>query len=273
MLLGIISDIHVDINRRDGEEVVSGYIAEEILRKGIDTLLIAGDISSDYLLTLETVRKLREATGRTILFVPGNHDIWNEHHPETRAWDTYNAMLEDPGNIAARPFRTPEGWTILGDLGWYDFSFGDPSFSFEEFTEMQREGRVWQDKIMSIWDRDTTAMHRLFLERLSRSLDVSDPAKTVAVTHVVSVRDFIVQNPGPMWRYFNAFLGSPEYGSLFVSRGGALAVAGHVHYRRSVRHGNTEFICPCLGYTSEWKDPTAYAKEIAETLVTRTLGT
>ncbi len=268
MTLGIISDIHVDINRKDGAEVVTGYLADEVLRRRVDILLVAGDLSSDYVLSLRAVEALREKTGKTVLFVPGNHDIWNENHPGATAWETYNALAEDPGNIASHPYRTPGGWTILGDLGWYDFSFGDSSFSLKDFAEMQHGGRTWQDKIMSIWDRDTLSMHRLFVERLTAALDGADTAKVIAVTHVVSVKDFTVQSPGPMWKYFNAFLGSPEYGELFIRREVPYAVAGHVHYRKRVRHGKTEFICPCLGYTAEWPDPNDYSREIADTLVT-----
>ena len=55
MKLGFISDIHVDINRKNGEDIVLKPLAEETLRQGLDCLVIAGDISSDYKLTLESI--------------------------------------------------------------------------------------------------------------------------------------------------------------------------------------------------------------------------
>ncbi len=76
-----------------------------------------------------------------------------------------------------------------------------------------------------------------------------------------------------MWKYFNAFLGSPEYGQLCIDRKVDLAVCGHVHYRRSVRKGDTEFVCPCLGYAAEWPSPRDTAREIAETLAVYDLET
>ena len=98
--IGLISDIHVDLNRIEGEEVVTGLLARESARRKLDILLVAGDISSDYALTLKTIRALEDASGVRLLFVPGNHDIWNENYPGRKAWDSYKALLEHPGNLA-----------------------------------------------------------------------------------------------------------------------------------------------------------------------------
>jgi len=318
--IGFISDIHVDLNRIKGEDLVTGLLARESHKRKLDILLVAGDLSSDYALTLKTIAALEAESGVRVLFVPGNHDIWNENYPGCKAWDSYNALLENPGNLARGPVSLAEGWTIVGDLGWYDFAYGDPSFSLAEFQKMKHGGRTWQDKIKSIWDRPTLDMHRLFLQRLEASLakaadaietreadgsgtsggainDVSVGAgfttsalggsspsvdsgalvdaaqrKVIFVTHVVQIREFTVQNPGPQWKYFNAFLGSPEYGELALRHGAKLAVCGHIHYRRQVMKGETRFVCPCLGYVTEWPAPADPEKQIAETLQVFELG-
>ena len=166
---------------------------------------------------------------------------------------------------------------------------------------MKHGGRTWQDKIKSIWDRPTLDMHRLFMERLEGQLAscadgaatgayhiageaaidaaataeaaaIVDRRKILFVTHVVQLKEFTVQNPGTQWKYFNAFLGSPEYGALAQRCGAKLAVCGHVHYRRRLRKAGTEFICPCLGYVTEWPAPAEPEKQIAETLQVFELG-
>jgi len=295
--IGLISDIHVDLNRIKGEEVVTGLLARESMRRGLDILLVAGDISSDYVLTLKTISALEAESGARVLFVPGNHDIWNENYPGRKAWESYNALLEHPANLAPGPVSLGAGWTVVGDLGWYDFAYGDTSFSQAEFQKMKHGGRTWQDKIKSIWDRPTLDMHRLFMDRLEARLAeattnfvsaaadaMKDTGRTtgtganatdqkiVFVTHVVQIREFSVQNPGPQWKYFNAFLGSPDYGELAQRYGAKLAVCGHVHYRRRLRKAGTEFVCPCLGYTTEWPAPADPEKQIAETLQVFELG-
>jgi len=276
MRIGLISDIHVDINRVGGEEIVTGLLAAESRSRKLDILLVAGDISSDYRLTLETVDRLAAESGARFLFVPGNHDIWNEHYPELKAFDTYNALLAHPANIAREPALLDGNWAIVGDLGWYDYTYGDQSFSFDDFDRMQYGERTWQDKIKSIWDRGTLDVHRMFMERLRSALDSVAGRNIVMATHVVQIPEFTVSPPDTMWKYFNAFLGSPEYGKLSQGRNVALSVCGHVHYRRRVRKAFTEFVCPCLGYGAEWAaregQPADPAREIAETLVVYELG-
>ncbi|PKL06663.1 MAG: hypothetical protein CVV53_03130 [Spirochaetae bacterium HGW-Spirochaetae-9] len=272
MRIGLISDIHVDINRIGGREIVSDLLAAESRRRDLDILLIAGDLSSDYRLSLATINRLSETSGARVLFIPGNHDIWNERHPDLKAWDTYDALLEHPANLARGPVLLEGTWAIAGDLGWYDFSWGDPSFSFEDFSRMEYGGRTWQDKIKSIWDRDTLDVHRMFVERLGKALDSLAGRQILLATHVVQVPEFTVRPPDDMWKYFNAFLGSPEYGTLCQERGVALAVCGHVHYRKTVKKGGTEFVCPCLGYVAEWPVPSDPAQEIAKTLTVYDLG-
>jgi putative phosphoesterase len=285
--IGLISDIHVDLNRIRGEEVVTGLLASEASRRGLDVLLLAGDISSDYALSLKTIEALETKSGARVLFVPGNHDIWNEHYPGRKAWESYEALLEHPGNLGRGNAELGPDWIAAGDLGWYDFSYGDPSFSRADFERMNHGGRTWQDKIKSIWDRPTLDMHRLFLQRLearlakaagaginAASADAIDGTgrKIIFVTHVVQIPEFTVQNPGPQWKYFNAFLGSPDYGELALRHGAKLAICGHVHYRRQVMKGETRFVCPCLGYVTEWPAPADPEKQIAQALQVFELG-
>jgi putative phosphoesterase len=272
MKIGLISDIHVDINMIDGKEVVSELLSVEVRRVGLDILVIAGDISNDYRLSLATVDRLSAESGAHVLFVPGNHDIWNERYPGYTAWDTYGALLAHPSNLAKGPVFLDGNWAIVGDLGWYDYSYGDLSFTLEDFDRMCYGERTWQDKLYSIWGKSTLEVHAMFLERLVAALDAVRGKNILLATHMVQVPEFTVFPADSMWKYFNAFLGSPEYGALCRERGVALAVCGHVHYRRKVRKGGTEFVCPCLGYTTEWTAPADPAAEIAKTLVVYELG-
>ena len=95
MRLGILSDIHVDINREAGKPVMEGLKAA-ITSKGLDKMIIAGDMASDYQLTLASLREIEDDTGVECLFVPGNHDIWNENHPDITAWDAYDRLKAMP---------------------------------------------------------------------------------------------------------------------------------------------------------------------------------
>jgi len=257
MKIGILSDIHVDLN--GGRAVVNGLLAA-MLRHGVEVMVIAGDISNDYRVTLDSLEQLQTQSGIQILFVPGNHDIWNEAHPEINAWQAYEALESFPGNLTRGPQKISDGWTIIGDLGWYDYAFGGSQYSQEDFDRMQFGERIWQDRIKAIWDRHTLEMHRTFYEKLDTQLkrtkvstcSDSHHRKIILVTHVLPRKEFTVQRLDPEWIYLNAFLGSPEYGELALDHGVRYSICGHVHYRKQVTVNGTRFICNCLGYTEEW---------------------
>jgi len=262
--IGILSDIHVDINFMAGNPVVDG-LAAAIVNHRIDRMIIAGDVASDYALTLSTLTEIETRTGVPCLFVPGNHDVWNEHHPSITAWQAYDKLASFHGNLASGPKRLGADWIAIGDLGWYDYAFGDPGFTIEEFDRMKIDDRLWQDKVMAIWDRPTREMHRYFLNKLETQLKTHRHRQIILVLHVLPIRLFTVQPPDRMWRYLNAFLGSPEYGELALAYNVRYVICGHVHYRRQTRIGQTTFICNCLNYRNQWHKQAA-AEEIADTL-------
>jgi len=273
MKIGILSDIHVDLN---GGLTVVDALVDAMRRHAVEAMLIAGDVSSDYRLTLETLKRLQDRSAVPVLFVPGNHDIWNESHPDITAWQAYKALEHFPGNLTGGARTIAGDWTIIGDLGWYDYRFGGSGYSREDFDRMQFGERIWQDRIKAIWDRDTLTMHRTFHNKLDRQLaqttadrgPSSSYRKIILVTHVLPRKEFTVQRPDPEWIYLNAFLGSPDYGELALRYGVRYSICGHVHYRKQVTVKNTRFICNCLGYADEWASGPDPAAEIERALLT-----
>lgn len=268
MKIGILSDIHVDINYTDKDRVSSSII-KYIKEHSLDLMIIAGDIASDYELTLGSLKKIEKKGKIPCLFVPGNHDIWIEKHPEKTSWDIYDILKSYSHNLANGLYEINKDWAVIGDLGWYDFSFGSDKYTFGDFRRMQYEERIWQDSINAVWDRSTLEMHRYFIDKLEVQLKKNKNKNIIMVTHVLPVLDFTVQPPSPMWEYMNAFLGSSEYGKL-ISRYPNIkfAVSGHVHYRKQKIIQGTEFICNCLGYRSEW-----YENDDSDTEVNRSMIT
>lgn len=255
MKIGILSDIHVDINNQSGSGAVTPALCTYINNSSLDLFILAGDIASDYTLTLETIEKLETETSIPVLFVPGNHDIWTENHPDLTSWDIYNKLKEHPHNLAGNPYAVNDDWVVIGDLGWYDYKFGSSTYSIEDFNHMRFKDRVWQDSIMAKWDLPTIEMNNFFLQKLKNQLSQARARNIIAVTHVLPIADFTVLNPPPLWEYLNAFLGSPAYGNLYKTDPRVrYSVSGHVHYRKTVMKNGIEYICNCLGYSSEWHD-------------------
>lgn len=268
MKLGILSDIHVDINNSD-KNSVSSSIVKYIKKHSLDIMIIAGDIASDYVLTLDSLKEIEKDSGVPCLFVPGNHDIWTENHPEKTSWEIYELLKSHSNNLVNGPYELSENWIVMGDLGWYDFSFGNSDkYSFDDFSKMKYKKRIWQDSIKAVWDRSTLDMHKYFMDKLENQLNQYRDRNIIVLTHVLPIIDFTVQAPSPMWEYMNAFLGSSDYGELFLKYPNVkYAVSGHVHYRKRKKIQNTEFICNCLGYSTEW-----YKNTDADMEVDRAMG-
>jgi len=251
--IGILSDIHVDLNDT-GRDDVTTAICHTIEKQNIDLFICAGDVADDFKRTTRTIRQIRNRTGRRCLFVPGNHDIWVEYHPGMSSVQIYDTLGELPDNLSNGAIHLTEDWVVIGDLGWYDYSFGGVEYSKEEFDRMQFGDRVWQDGIKAVWNRDTVEQHRHFYEKLKTQLEEHTDKQVIFVTHVLPIREFTVPQPTEEWNYLNAFLGSEEYGELVGRyRNVKYAISGHVHYRKSKRTGQTEHICNCLGYIDQWK--------------------
>jgi len=53
MKIGVLSDLHIDTNQKKltGEETFSEIVSKQISQQQVDLMLIAGDISSDYLVS------------------------------------------------------------------------------------------------------------------------------------------------------------------------------------------------------------------------------
>ena len=267
MKIGILSDIHVDLEHPEPQKVSEGIVAA-IKENRIDTMIIAGDVANDYELTLRTLAGIEKAAGVRCLFVPGNHDIWNENHPDKTSWDIYDALRKFDGNLANGPVELADGWVVVGDLGWYDYTFGSRQYSVEDFDRMKIHGRLWQDKIKAVWGKSTIDIHHYFYRKLESQLDACKGSRIILVTHVLPIVDFTVQPPDGMWQYLNAFLGSKQYGELALKHSVQYSISGHVHYRKQTKYANTTFICNCLNYASQWLDNQDPVLEVARAIGT-----
>ena len=271
MKIGILSDIHVDIDHQTPDGVIDGLVLA-IKENAVDIMIIAGDVANDYELTLRVLDTLEQDSGVRCLFVPGNHDIWNEKHADKTAWDTYEALGQYAGNLCNGPFDLGNDWIVIGDIGWYDYSFGSRQYTTEEFDRMTIDGRLWQDKVKANWDRSTIAMHHFFYDKLKQQLQAHRDKNIILVTHVLPLVDFTVRPPDRMWNYLNAFLGSEQYGRLALDYAVAYSICGHVHYRKQQIYENTTFICNCLNYASQWVDNDDPLVEVRKALKTITIS-
>lgn len=245
----VLSDIHVDINR---EHPVVQEFARYIKEQDARLAIIAGDVSEIQQETLDTLNTIEQLSGARVLFVPGNHDLWGPPGDPDQIAAIYDRYVRDEHCLCGRDVVLGDT-VVIGDVGWYDYSFGSGRYSFEEFEQMSLAGRTWQDSLRNAWTRDNLGRTQWMLSRLEARLAAYPDKQLAVVTHMLPVKDFTVPAEMANWSYFNAFLGSRKFGELYRRYPVKAAVCGHVHYRRSFDRDGIHWMCRCLNYHSEWR--------------------
>ncbi|WP_352397854.1 metallophosphoesterase family protein [[Clostridium] aminophilum] len=255
MKIAMISDLHTDINEEYPVVELTAARAKELKA---DVLLVAGDISEDPDRTVREMRRLAEILPDTaVRYVPGNHDMWNKHCPERSTEEIYRMYSGDilclSGQVSSATDREKNMKVrFTGDIGWYDYSLASPDHRREELDSMTAGGRTWQDKLFNQWTGDNDAACRDQLSRIESQLSACGEGPVIAVTHMLPIREFCVPESQDGWGFFNAYLGTEKLHELFRKYPVAAAVCGHVHYRKVLQKDGILYICPCLGYHTEW---------------------
>ncbi len=249
MKVGCISDIHIDMNR---EFDVLGVLAQTARKKQLDALVIAGDISNHYTTTLAFLKQLGVRMEIPCYFVPGNHDLWDESGTCRNTEEIFKQYQEHPHCLIGRGIPLAGDWVLIGNTGWYDYSFSSPKYQWEDFAKRKLGQRTWMDSINVRWGKADRQVHLSMLAQLEEQMVRNRGKKLIAVTHMLPDAYFTVPESVPEWDYFNAFLGSRDYGGLYEQEEVQYAVCGHVHYRKRYQKQGTKYICACLNYHTQW---------------------
>lgn len=249
MKIGIISDIHLDINK---DFDVKGAISRAVKKRGIETLLIPGDVSNNYQETLKAIDELIESTGINIYFIPGNHDLWDIDKKINDTKIIEKELMSHHSCICNKVIKLTDTWALIGETGWYDYSFGSSKFTEEDFKKMSMYGRTWQDSINLDWHENNKEHNDKALNSIRENLLSVKGMNTIVMTHMISHEAFKVPETKPLWDYFNAYLGSDKYGRLYEEMNVKYGIMGHVHYRHEHEENGVRYICACLNYHNEW---------------------
>lgn len=250
MRIAVISDIHIDVNK---DYDVLGTIAEYVKKKAVKLLLIAGDITSYPKQSIEAVKELEKISGIKVLYVPGNHDLWNKDEEFADNDEIYKQFCEDEHCLSGKSYVIGD-YAIIGDVGWYDYSFGSRQFSKADFDKQSINGRTWQDSIFNTWSKDNENRCDWFISKLEEEILKHSGKRIILMTHMLSHKAFTVPEDWQDWSYFNGFLGSEKLHELCRRYKVEYAICGHVHFRKTFTEENTTYMCRCLNYYKEWLD-------------------
>lgn len=244
MRIAFSSDNHLDINKAAAATIIPQQAA--LLRSmHVDYYVSAGDTYNDFGKSRAYFHQLQAAVGPGVhvRFLAGNHDMLSGVDYLTLE------NLTDPLYLHRRVEPLPGTNAVLvGNNGWYDYSFGPLTVSDAEFTHWKRA--YWVDGEISQAVTDPQRMQRTlaWTQRVLRGLAGK---QVIYVTHFVPERSFI---DGRMLNdriggKVAAMLGSQHLGDLLAQYHVDYVDFGHLHRRdapRTIR--GVQYLHVPLGY-------------------------
>jgi len=249
MKIAVLSDIHEGLNRKRTQTDIMSLLKKWIISRQPDAFIISGDMTAGPEKSLALLNQLQNEFPKIkLLFVHGNHDIYHEDSNVA-----YEMLLKFPGNLGNGPVELNEKWVVIGDSGWYDYSFGIKGFTDEQFAQGTFNDFTWPDKTYAHWPGNDLEETKRYIDKIEKWLHQYQGKNIIMVTHVVPFLHFIQCKDDPNWDFFNAMMGSKRFGELAEKYGVQKYIFGHIHTRYHENYKGIEIICNPLGYyPHEW---------------------
>jgi predicted phosphohydrolase len=279
MRILLTADLHFNHAK---SRVLAEDVISQINTAGGDILVLIGDTAvADGTLLEECLSRFQFSGPK--LFVAGNHELWT-HGP-----DSYSLFTKNLPNrvrnlgwhwLETDPFVTP-GLAIVGSIGWYDYSFAEPSleiperfysakvspgaaeilpsfsYLFENATDISPTAKSiiarWNDgKFIKLGRTDKQFLDEI-LQRLTTQLhNVENIPAVIAAVHHVPFRQLLPPRHSAQWDFARAFLGSDRLGQLLNSRPNISHIfCGHSHFPMQTTVGKIQAINIGSGYRSK----------------------
>jgi predicted phosphodiesterase len=234
-----LSDIHIDY------DVNAKWIADlSAADYQEDVLILAGDVTDTRRLLAWCLETLARRF-RTVLFVPGNHDLWViREDKETNSLQKFEEVrtLAESNGASLQPFRA-RGVSILPLFSWYDYSFGLPS---------QELKAIWMDYKACRWPSGYTerevAAH--FAGLNEKEAAVAD-GMVITYSHFLPRIDLMPAFMPAEGRLLYPVLGTTRLDEQLRGLNSRMHVYGHSHVQRHVTIDGVSYINNAFGYPSE----------------------
>jgi 3',5'-cyclic AMP phosphodiesterase CpdA len=252
-----ISDLHVAYP--ENREIIAGLRP----RSEGDWLIVAGDVG-EVLADVEWALRLLSERFATVIWAPGNHELWTPKSDPVRLKGEYRyrRLVEFCRGIGVLTPEDPYAvWrgaggpvTVAPLFVLYDYSFrpAGTTTKKEALARAYEAGVVCTDEFQLHPDphpsREAWCDVRLAeTERLLAARDVELP--TVLVSHFPLVRE-----PTMILRYpeFALWCGTERTADWHKRYNAVAAVYGHLHIPRTTWHDGVRFEEVSLGYPREW---------------------
>mgnify|MGYP006294395149 CR=1 FL=1 len=213
-------------------------LADHVAASDADVFALVGDVAGTELDDFEACLRAFSGFSGVKLVVPGNHDLWtNGEDSFTRYTEELPRLAEECGfhMLDQGPVVT-DGTAFVGSMGWYDYSFRDPSLDMTTEDYRQKTvpgGMTWNDVRFVHWDMTDEDVTEMCVERLEQHYrEVQGRAdRVVAIIHHVPFEDLLYdETDEPAWQFCRAYLGARRLGQTIEQWSELCAViSGHRH--------------------------------------------
>jgi predicted phosphodiesterase len=236
-----ISDLHLDYApNRDWVARLSRHDHQNYI------LILAGDVSDRLALLAEGFAELVRRFS-TVLYVPGNHDLWVHREGMHDSFEKFEAVqrIANEHGVRMTTHRVAE-LAIVPMLGWYDYSFGMPSDYLKG---------AWADYRACRWPHgyDDGAVTRWFLERnpSASSAELAGATEIISFSHFLPRIDVMPERIPEKHRRLYPILGTAQLDTQIRQLGSSMHIYGHSHVNRHVTIDGITYINNAFGYPSE----------------------
>lgn len=237
--LQILSDLH-------NEFVRGGAYQPDDVAKEADVIILAGDIGKG----ANGISWASEAfKGKTIIYVPGNHEYYGRDILETQAM--MRIMAQQTGVILLNDdeyiIGGLGGVRFLGTTLWTDFKYFGEGFQKTAMAEGQRWLNdfkvIHYGRLGHFAPTHSVELHEKSLAWLKAKLDEPFDGKTVVITHHLPSRLSVSDR-------FEGSTINPCFASNLDELFGKMAVwvHGHTHDSKDYVANGTRVICNPFGY-------------------------
>ncbi len=266
-LILVTADLHYGA-RREGDRAVEA-LAAHVRGTVAAALVIVGDIATSPDKIAACLDLFQGFDGLKAA-VPGNHDIWVRRGSgggdgPSDSWELYERTLPEVFRghgfhpLHLGPARV-DGVTLVGTMGWYDYSFRDDiGIGLESYRSKTYPGDplpMWNDALLARFDMSDEELTALLVDRMGehlRALPVDE--RVMVFSHHLATRRLLIR-PRLMvprrWRFANAFLGSERLSEVIEASGKVAQVfCGHAHFTRSHHSRATRYAVIGSDYESK----------------------
>src|SRR5699024_7884786 len=264
--IGFISDLHVDRNFEAPTIEYLKALLQIINNQKLEMLVIGGDISNHYSMTIWFVEELQKQAEIPVYFIPGNHDFWEEQEATKDTPGIYQLYKDHPQSLIENPLKINENYTLIGHPGWYNHEIYDQEkFTPDEIERGKFRWTYWQDKLRLDWGMEDQEVSQNFSEIIKQDLEKVTTENIILQTHIVTIPEYTMPMPHRVFDFFNAYIATDDLKNIYKEYPITHQIMGHVHFREKISKEQTQFITNSLGYRREWRGENLY-KELQKSL-------